>query len=233
VFTKSAAFYDALYSFKDYAAEAKTLKALIQQKKQSTGKRLLDVACGTGQHMAQLGQYFTVEGLDLDANLLEIAQQRCPTATFHRGDMVDFQLDQRFDVITCLFSSIGYVKTVARLNQTVQNFARHLQPGGVVIIEPWLLPEQFQAGHPHALLVDQPDFKLCRMNVSRVEAGISILDFHYMLATPAGIETFTECHELALFTHAQYVAAFEHAGLTVSSDARGITGRGLYIGCRA
>jgi len=111
MFTKSAAFYDAIYSFKNYEREAQQLHALIQQHKRSTGMALLDVACGTGAHIPFLREHYAVEGLDLDANLLAIARQRNPDITFHQADMLDFDLGHSFDVIVCLFSSIGYVKT--------------------------------------------------------------------------------------------------------------------------
>ena len=76
VFTKSAAFYDALYSWKDYPAEAARLRELIAR--HTDGTRLLDVACGTGKHLEQLQRWYEVEGLDLDPGLLDLARQRCP-----------------------------------------------------------------------------------------------------------------------------------------------------------
>ena len=37
------------------------------------------------------------------------------------------------DVVTCLFSSIGYARTTDRLNAAVASMADHLLPGGVLI----------------------------------------------------------------------------------------------------
>jgi hypothetical protein len=70
------------------------------------------------------------------------------------------------------------------------------------------------------------------MSVSAVEDGVSVLDFHYLVATPAGVEHFTERHEMGLFRHEDYVAAFTDAGLRVAHDPEGLIGRGLYIGVR-
>lgn len=232
MFYKSAVFYDAIYSFKDYAAEAEKVREIINHYKRSSGGTLLDVACGTGQHIRYLRQHFAIEGVDLDARLLEVARQNCPEITFHHADMIDFELGKPFDALTCLFSAIGYVRTLENLNRTIQNFARHLRSGGVAIVEGWLLPEQFHAGHLGAIFIDQPDLKLARMNMSSIEGNISTLHFHYLVGTPDGISTFTEDHELGLFTDAQYRATFAAAGFEIHVDAEGLMGRPVYIGVK-
>ena len=233
MFNRSAAFYDALYGFKDYAAECEHLSALIAGRASGTpGSRLLDVACGAGKHLEHLRHRFDVEGLDLDPQLLAIARERLSHVPLHQGDMVEFDLGRTFDAVVCLFSSIGYVGTVERLRRAVARMAAHLAPGGVLVVEPWFTPDAWHTGRPHALLVDRPDLKICRMNVSGRREDLSILDFHYLVATPTGVEHFTEHHELALFTDAQYRDAFAGAGLHVEHDPVGLTGRGLYIGTR-
>jgi hypothetical protein len=144
--------------------------------------------------------------------------------------MVDFNLGHRFDVVTCLFSSIGYVKTVERLNQTIANFARHTKLGGLVVVEPWFGPETYHPGTLHALFIDQPDLKIARINTSQRDGNLSWFDLHYLVGTPDGVEHIVEHHELALFTGDEYRAAFTAAGLEVICDAEGLTNRGLYIG---
>jgi hypothetical protein len=146
--------------------------------------------------------------------------------------MVSLDLGRQFDVVVCLFSSIGYARTLPRLRQATATMARHLHPGGVLLVEPWLTPDTWVVGHPAALFVDRPDLKVARMSVSAIEDGMSVLDFHYLVATPAGVEHFTERHELGLFRHEDYIAAFTAAGLQVVHDPEGLIGRGLYIGVR-
>ncbi|MER3479976.1 MAG: hypothetical protein C4327_05670 [Meiothermus sp.] len=71
------------------------------------------------------------------------------------------------------------------------------------------------------------------MNVSRQEGRESVLEFHYRIATPQGVESFTEELRLYLFTPEEYLGAFQAAGLEVEHDPQGLIGRGLYIGKRA
>ena len=228
MFTKTARFYDAIYSFKDYATEAETLHALIEQYKRSPGNSLLDVACGTGKHISLLRDRYQVEGLDIDENLLAIARERNPGVIFHHADMLTFDLGRRFDIVTCLFGAVGYVKTPERLRQALRNMISHLEPGGVLIVESWITPDNFQDGRLHSLFVDEPDLKIARMNISRVEDGLAILDFHYMVGTPAGIDYFTERHEMGLFSPEAYMSEFEANGMEVMYDPEGLMRRGLY-----
>ena len=137
--------YDLVYASKDYAAESEKLRGFIEARAPGV-KTLLDVACGTGQHLHQLRNHYEVEGLDLSEAQLQIARERIPDGAFRRGDMLNFDLGRRFDVVTCLFSSIGYMRSIDRLNETVANMARHVEPGGLLIVEPWLTPETWRPG---------------------------------------------------------------------------------------
>lgn len=228
MFSRSADIYDAVYSFKDYPAEAARIHALIDERAPGA-TTLLDVACGTGKHLEQLRAWYEVSGLDRDPELLAIAGERLVGVPLEVADMTSFSLGRRFDVVTCLFSSIGYVGTEERLAQAIARMAAHLEPGGVLIVEPWLAPEVWVADRPHLLSVDEPDLKIARMTVSGREGRLAIMNFEYLVGTPAGIETFSERHEAALFTDEEYRRAFAAAGHAVEHDPEGLIGRGLYI----
>ena len=229
VFSRSARLYDAVYaSIRDYPREAAELDRLIQERRPGA-RTLLDVACGTGAHLDHLSGY-EAEGLDLDPEMLAVARERLPKVAFHEGDMVDFDLGKRFDAVVCMFSSIGYVRTEERLRSAVASMARHLEPGGVLVVEPWLSPEAWVDRHVGAVFVDEPELKIARMNVGEREGNLSIFEFEYLVGTPNGLERFNERHELGLFTVEQYLEAFRAAGLEVDHDPEGPMGRGLYIG---
>jgi SAM-dependent methyltransferase len=229
VFSRSARLYDAVYaSIRDYPREAAELDRLIQERRPGA-RTLLDVACGTGAHLEHLTGY-EVEGLDLDPEMLGVARERLPNVPLHEGDVADFDLGKRFDAVVCMFSSIGYVRTEERLRSAVASMARHLEPGGVLVVEPWLSPEAWVDRHVGAVFVDEPELKIARMNVGEREGNLSIFEFEYLVGTPNGLERFNERHELGLFTVEQYLEAFRAAGLEVDHDPEGPMGRGLYIG---
>jgi hypothetical protein len=76
--------------------------------------------------------------------------------------MVNLELGRQFDVVLCLFSSIGYVRTRARLKKTLFSFARHLQAGGVAIIEPWWSKSGYKPGAVTMTSVGNDDVKIAR-----------------------------------------------------------------------
>ena len=226
----SADLYDLFYEWKDYAAEAATVRDIVAARNPAA-RTLLDVACGTGVHLAHLRTWFDVEGLDRNERMLDVARERLPDVELHVGDMVDFDLGQTFDVVTCLFSSIGYVLTVENLERAAATMARHLAPGGVLIVEPWFAPADFDPQHLGRLIVvERPDMHAVRMNGSRTDGTLSSFDFHYMIGRPGTVELRTEVHTLGLFERDTYRAAFEGAGLSVEYDEDGLMGRGLWIG---
>ena len=224
--------YDALHDvFKDYPTECARLRAVLRRHA-PRAKTLLDVACGTGRHLEQLRKRYYVEGLDSSAEMLRTARKRCPGVRLHQVNMVNFRLRHRFDVIICLFSSIAYVKTPKRLRRTIANFASHLQPGGVVVVEPWFYPETYWKGRVVANFVNKPELKIVWMYTSEAEGRTAILDSHYLVGTPERIDHFTERYEIGLFTHRQYFQAFQKARLSVHYDSNGLMGRGMYIGLK-
>jgi len=229
MYAKTAQYYDRIYDFKDYAAEAAKLLEFIDRHQSTGGRRLLDVACGTGLHLEHLKRHADAEGLDLEPELLRIARERNPELTFHEGDMRTFSVEARYDTITCLFSSIGYMTTVEDLHRAIACMAGHLVPGGLLLIEPWFTPEQWMPNTVHAELVDEPDLKIARVNTSLMDGRVSIVDLHHLIATPQETTHVVEKHRLGLYTVEEMTTAFAAADLAVEYDGEGLIGRGLYI----
>jgi ubiquinone/menaquinone biosynthesis C-methylase UbiE len=231
MFTKSAQYYDALYHFKDYTAASRQLHDLIQQYNPDA-RTLLDVCCGTGRHLESLRAFYDVEGLDINPELLEIAARRCPSIPFHQSNMTDFELGRTYDVVTCLFSSIGYAKSREGMEAAVLSMVRHLAPGGLLVVEPWLTPDAYWVGRITANFVNEPELKIAWMYTSELQGTVSIFDINYLVGTPEGVSYFTEKHEIGLFTAQEYLEAFRNAGIAVSYDPQGLFGRGMYIGAK-
>ena len=229
MFKETARYYDRIYAFKNYVAEASKVAGIVEVELRSGGRRLLDVACGSGLHLEHLKVQFDAEGLDLSPELLAISRERNPELTHHVADMRSFKLEARFDVITCLFSSIGYMTTLEDLHSAIARMADHLVSGGLLIVEPWLTPDAWKPNTVHALYIDEPELKIARVNTSLTDGRVSVFDLHHLIGTPERTEHVVEHHELGLYTIEEMTEAFEGAALEVRFDLEGLTGRGLYV----
>jgi ubiquinone/menaquinone biosynthesis C-methylase UbiE len=227
-----AQYYDLLYSQKDYAGEAAKLKKLIAKYEQSQGNELLDVACGPGHHIKHLKNQFQCTGVDISQPILDVARQNVPEATFLAADMATMNLGKMFDVITCLFSSIGYVKTVPRLRKTIRNFASHLKTGGIAIIEPWFTKATYHTGSAHMTTYDSEKLKIARLVVSQLKGNLSIIDMHYLIAEQGKpVKHFVDRHEMGLFETTQTLQIMKEARLKPRFLKNGLLrDRGLFIG---
>ena len=230
MFTESAALYDLIYStFKNYAAETAALAALIRRE-HPRASTILDVACGTGEHARLLARDhgFAVDGLDLDPAFVRIARGKL-RGEVYEGDMTSFALPRRYDVVQCLFSSIGYVRTLDNVRRAFERFREHLAPAGIVLVEPWFAPGVMQHGRVSINTAEADDVRVARMAHTEVDGCVSRIRFEYLVGRASGIEHATEVHELGLFTTEEQLRAFEEAGLETRHDPVGVDGRGLFV----
>ena len=234
MYKKFADIYDLIYSFKDYKKEVKKIKKLIKKYKNTDGSELLDVACGTGKHLQYFKDSFICTGVDINEGILNVAKKKVKGVIFKQADMVNFDLNNKFDVIISLFSSIGYVKTYDNLEKTIVNFANHLKQGGVLIIEPWFTKSNYWVGHPGMTTYDGEDIKIARLNSSKIEDDLSVMDMHYLIVEKnKDVKYFVDKHELGLFDTDKTLELLKKAGLKVEFLKDGLMKeRGLYIGVK-
>ena len=231
MFSESADLYDAIYSaFKDYPAEAMRIAAELRTV-QPQVRTVLDVACGTGEHVRLLRSQCGLEadGLDLDPALLAVARRKAPDATFFEADMRDFNLGRRYDAIVCLFSSIGYLRTLERVTSALRCFGKHLNTPGVIVVEPWFGPGTLRLGAGETRHAEANGVRVARTSHVAINGRLSVLTFDYEITDANGTRTAREVHELGLFTPDEMLACFRDAGLSATFDPEGLTGRGLHV----
>ena len=231
-YERSAAVYDLYYSWLDYEEHAAAVHDLVEQRRPGT-RSVLEVACGTGRYTEELKRWYDVEGLDISESMLTVAGRRLPRTKFHLADMTTFELGKRYDALVCIFSSVAYLTTLQDLASMLESCARHLKPGGVLIIEPWFTPDAWRPGHVGSRVVEGDGVAVARIDTSVVEGNRATMRWAWAVAWEDGdADAYVEEHPTGLFTVAEYAALLQVAGFTAEYDPQGPLGRGLHIAIR-
>ena len=98
-------------------------------------KSLLDLACGTGSIAKGLVDTFELVGLDNAPAMLDLARKKLPDTPLIHANMVNFKIDQKFDVVYCLHNSVNHLLTLHEWRAMFENVAACLNAGGIFIFD--------------------------------------------------------------------------------------------------
>jgi SAM-dependent methyltransferase len=131
-----APFYDAFTSDYPYDEWLGDLEAWARHSGLS-GRRLLDVACGTGNSfLPLLARGYEVVGCDLSPSMVVRARAKAAgRARVEVADMRALPWRGRFDLVTCVDDSLNYLISDADLVASLRSMARALAPGGRVVFD--------------------------------------------------------------------------------------------------
>jgi SAM-dependent methyltransferase len=131
-----APFYDALTKDADYDWWWSALLPLAEAAG-LPGRRVLDVACGTGKSLEPLlAAGWSGIGVDASSGMLELARAKLgPDVALLERDMRDLPVLGEFDLICALNDAINYLLDERELMETFRGFRRNLAPGGVVVFD--------------------------------------------------------------------------------------------------
>jgi SAM-dependent methyltransferase len=142
VFNNYAKYYNLLYKDKDYKSEAAYVDGLVKRFSEKTGKTILDIGCGTGIHAALMSNYgYKLTGIDLSEEMIAIARSKAiANAQFRVGNATDFELHEKFDIVTSLFHVLSYQTTNDNVRSMIKNASMHLSEKGLFIFDFWYGP---------------------------------------------------------------------------------------------
>ena len=119
------------------------------------GDDVLDVGCATGSVCSLLRQCGArAVGIDINPRFVAAARTKDPGGEYHVGDMRNFRLRRRFDLLVCVGTTFAYNLTNQDIVRTLQNFKAHLKPEGQVVIDvlnaiAFIGPRPFQVRTQH------------------------------------------------------------------------------------
>jgi SAM-dependent methyltransferase len=128
--------YDRFTAHHDYAGWTATLEGLARAAGLH-GRRLLDVACGTGKSFEPfLARGYSVTACDVSPCMARLAATRAgPRARVEVHDMRELPVLGAFDLVCCLDDAVNYLDCADELEAAFAGFRRNLAPGGVVLFD--------------------------------------------------------------------------------------------------
>jgi SAM-dependent methyltransferase len=133
---------------------------------------LLELGCGTGSILARLPSVPSLTGLDRSPEMLAVARDKVPAARLVEADMKSFSLEDRFDVIICMFDSLNHLLSFEEWESMFEAVHHHLEPGGLFIFDVNTLGELRRLGEEPPWVYDF-DEGVAIIDVSFAEDGIS------------------------------------------------------------
>ncbi|MED1607463.1 class I SAM-dependent methyltransferase [Cytobacillus kochii] len=107
---------------------------------QLKGKRLLDLACGTGELSLRLAKKgYEVTGADLSNNMLAVAQKKAASEAlsiqFLEQDMSQLDEIGCYDIITIFCDSLNYLQSEDEVKSTFSGVYEHLADDGLFMFD--------------------------------------------------------------------------------------------------
>lgn len=168
-YDRFAAFYDQVMD--DPAPRAERVQALIDRFRPGAAS-LLELGCGTGSILARLPSVGSLTGLDRSPEMLAVAAAKVPGARLVAGDMAEFALGERYDVIICVFDSLNHLLTFDRWRSMFGAVHRHLADGGLFVFDVNTVGELRRLGEEPPWVYEFDD-GLAIIEVSYGEAGMA------------------------------------------------------------
>ena len=215
-----AEYYDIFYQDKPYAIEAAFVHACLQQYSHGDTVRLLELACGTGNHAFALEALgYQILATDYSPDLLAVARrkavQRGSAIDFRLADMRSLDLAERpFDAAYCLFDSIGYVQTNDAIHKVFSGVRRHLRPKGLFIFEFWHAAAMLRGYEPRRERSWQVDgLGLKRVSTTELDVSRQLAHVTYDIEAVSanGVHTQLEETQINRYFLVQEMAAYLEA----------------------
>lgn len=112
----------------------------------------LDIGCANGRHSELLSEHAAcVLGVDLSGELLSIARERVPEATFVTGDAASLPVVDDAAELALYIATLHHLPKRRLRRRSLDELARVLAPGGVALVSAWSTAhERFDASDSDA-----------------------------------------------------------------------------------
>lgn len=139
-FYSKARYYDIAFNFKNVEEENTTVLGLFHAINGRKPLSFLDIAAGPAANAIEMAQRgIRSYALDCSQEMVEYgknqAQQKGQELEFIRGDMRDFHLPEKVDLVAIFMDSLAYLHTNQDVIDHLRAVARNLTDNGIYILE--------------------------------------------------------------------------------------------------
>ena len=199
----------------EYAEETELFERVIKENSRIKARTLLHLGCGAGGNDYTFKRHFTVTGVDISEDMLEIAGKLNPEVTYIRGDMRKIALRECFDAVA-IPDSIGYMTTVEDLRKAIITACNHLRPGGVLLIVAPTSEEFRENNFVYTGSKGDVEVTVFENNYvfesARTTYEVTLV---YLIRRRGTLEIYTDRHTLGLFPLTTWLPLLEDVGLEV------------------
>lgn|SRR3989338_2359425 len=220
-FNSYALYYDLIYQRKAYTKECDFLKALFKRHGLKNPKTILDLGCGTGNHLIALAKRgYTVTGVDQSPVMLHQAKLKLEKFKLKAQLMEDsislFKVKEKFDAAICMFSVINYIVNEKDIERGLKNIYRHMKRDSLFIFDFWNAPAVEKYYSPfRKKIYKTTNHWLERRSVTKVYPAQQLCTVDYNCTFKQSghkVKNFKERHQLRYFSIEQLKRWLESAG---------------------
>jgi SAM-dependent methyltransferase len=216
-----AAWWPLISPPEEYVEEAAFVASLLRKTDPST-RSVLELGSGGGSNAFHLKREFEMTLVDLSDDMLAVSRALNPECEHLQGDMRTVRLGRTFDAVF-VHDAIDYMTTEADLRQAVATACEHCRSGGVAVLVPDNIAENFfpetdHGGH------DAPDGRGARYLSWSTDPDPddtrTRTDYAFLLRSTDGTVTVAhDTHEFGLFPRALWLHVLSDAGFSARSVA--------------
>lgn len=205
----------------EYAEEAAFAASLLETADPPT-RTVLELGSGGGSNAYHLKARFAMTLLDLSAEMLAVSRTLNPECEHVVGDMRTVRLGHDFDAVF-VHDAIEYMTSEAELRQAVQTVYAHCRPGGVAVLVPDNIAENFEPETDHGGS-DARDGRSVRYLSWSTDPDptddTTTTEYAFLLRAPDGtVQVAHDTHVLGLFPRELWLRVLTETGFDARSVA--------------
>ena len=224
----------------EYAGEAahwrRILKDNLGPAEHKIKHHILELGAGGGHNLSHLTQDFQATAVDISAPMIGLSKKLNPTVQHHLGDMRTLRLGRTFDAVL-IHDAIGHMLTEADLRSTFATAKDHLRPGGILLVAPDWVKEEFAGprlflwsrGNADTKVTIQEYLHDPDINDSQIESI-----YCYMIKRNGSVAIERDVHVNGLFLASTWSVLMEETGFAaervILPGNEGGYGRNMFVG---